>query len=119
MNRSSLPSDDLPLIPTNEDVILRRQLARSTSKYFYEACDRITQSLLYRCDWQIAIQVDMPVLIIACPDISTYWQITSLINEIGKKLKQIVNHAKIRIYSSNHKEMPFEVSLDELLDNEN
>jgi hypothetical protein len=115
MDRSSLPSDDLPLVPTSEDVVLRRQLARSTSKCFYEACDRITQALLYRCDWQISIQADVPVLVIACPDISTYWQIASLIDEIGKKLNQVVNNAKIRIYSANRKDMPFEVSLDELL----
>jgi hypothetical protein len=116
MNRPSLPNDDLPpTLPTEKDVILRLQLARSTSKCFYQACDRITQALLYRCDWQIAIQTDMPVLVIACPDISTYWQIASLIDEIGKNLHKVVNNAKIKIYSPNGKNMPLEIELDELL----
>jgi hypothetical protein len=115
MNRPSLPNDDLPpTIPTEQDVVLRLQLARSTSRCFFEACDRITQALLYRCDWQISIQTNIPVLVISCPDISTYWQITSLIGEIEQKLKQITDRAKIRIYSPNGKDMPFEIELDEL-----
>ncbi|MCU0533082.1 MAG: hypothetical protein MUD14_04200 [Hydrococcus sp. Prado102] len=112
----SLPNDDLPpTLPTEEDVILRLELARSTSQRFYEACDRITQAFLYRCDWQIAVQANIPVLVISCPDVNTYWQIISLIDEIGKNLNKLVNNAKIRIYAPNGKNMPLEIELDERL----
>jgi hypothetical protein len=116
MNQSQyfLPNDDLPpTLPTEEDVILRLELARSISQRFYQACDRITQSLLYRCDWQIAIQANIPVLVISCPDVNTYWQMTSLVDEMGKKLKKLVNNGKIRIYSPNGKDITLEIELDE------
>ena len=69
MNKPSLLPEDLPPAEaTNTDKILRRQLEESTTKHFYEACDRTTQVFLPRCEWYITIQASTLTLEIACPD---------------------------------------------------
>jgi hypothetical protein len=115
MNEPSLPLDDLPLVQTTQlDRITRRQLEQATGKCFYAACDRITQALLLSCEWYVTIDANAPILVIACPDVETYWHVVSDIAQIGRKFEQFASEAKLRIYPPIGKGRPFEIGLDEL-----
>jgi hypothetical protein len=115
MSRPFLPADDLPPgQPTPEDMMLRRCLAEAAGQRFYESCDRITQSLLYRCEWHITLRASLPTLIIACPDTETYWHIVSAIDQLGNRLRRVMNDGKIRVYPPIGKGQPYEIGVDEL-----
>lgn len=115
MKYTDLPADDLPPAqPTPQDVMLRRHLAQATSKRFYEACDRLTRALLYRCEWHVNLKMAVPTLIIACPDTETYWHIISAIAQIGNRLSRVVSDGRIRVYPPLGKGHPYEIGVDEL-----
>ncbi|MDF5715335.1 MAG: hypothetical protein PUP93_15995 [Rhizonema sp. NSF051] len=115
MSKSFLPADDLPPTETTQlDQILRFQLERSTGRYFYEACDRITQSLLSSCQWYLMTDNSTLKLVIDCPDIVTYWHIVSNITQISYRLERFVSDAKIRVYPPFGKGIPFEISVEEV-----
>lgn len=115
MNKPCLPADDLPPVQaTNLDKILRRQLEESTGKRFYEACDRITKALLSSCEWYVTTNTNALTLVIACPDLVTYWHIVSDIAQIGNKLEWFSSSAKIRICPPVGKGTPFEIRVNEL-----
>ncbi len=115
MNKPSLPPDDLPPAQTTQlDGILRRQLEVSTGKCFDEACDRITQALLSSCEWYVTTNASELTLVIACPNVETYWHIVSDIAQIGHKLEQFASSAKIRVYPPMGKGKPFEIGVDEI-----
>ena len=115
MNKSFLPADDLPPTEVTQlDQILRFQLERSTGRCFYEACDRITQSLLSSCQWYLMTDNSTFKLVIDCPDIVIYWHIVSNITQIGYRLERFASNAKIRVYPPFGKGMPFEISVEEV-----
>ena len=115
INKSFLPSDDLPPTEATQlDKILRFQLERSTGRYFYEACDRITQALLSNCQWYITTDASNLTLVIDCPDIVSYWHIVSNIAQIGNRLERFASSAKIRVYPPSGKGTPFEIGVNEI-----
>lgn len=115
MDKPSLPPDDLPPAKAGGlDRLLRRQLEESTSKRFYEACDRITQLLLSSCEWYITTNASALTLVINCPDVATNWYILSNIVAIGSRLEQFSSSAKIRVCPPIGKGTPFEIRVDEI-----
>lgn len=115
MNKYSLPPDDLPPDRTTQlDGILRRQLEESAGRHFYEACDRITQTLLSSCEWYVTTSTSALTLVIACPDLETYWYIVSDIEQIGSRLERSIGSAKIRVYPPVGTGTPFEIRVDEI-----
>lgn len=110
-----LPSDDLPPTESTQiDKVLRFQLERSTGRYFFEACDRITRALLSSCQWYVTTEANALILVIDCPDIVTYWHIVSNIPQIGSRLEPFASSAKIRVYPPFGKGTPFEISVNEI-----
>ncbi len=116
MNKPYLHPDDLPPQETTQiDKMLYRELEHSSGVCFYQACDRITQTLLSSCEWYITTNINTLMLVIDCPDIVTYWHIVSNIAQIGNKLEQVATgSAKIRVYPPTGKGMPFEISVSEI-----
>lgn len=115
MNQSFLPPDDLPPVQVTQlDRILRRQLEESTGKRFYEVCGRITKVLLSSCEWYVTTNVSGLTLVIACPDITTYWNIVSDIEQIGNRLQRFSSSAQIRVCPPVGKGTPFEIRVDEI-----
>lgn len=115
MNQSSLPYDDLPPAQATQlDATLRQQLEQSTGKCFYEACDLITQALLSSCEWYVTIDTSALTLVIASPDVETYWHIISDIPQIGSQLEQFASSAKICVFPPVGKGKPFEIGVDEI-----
>ncbi|MFH7029123.1 MAG: hypothetical protein ACHBN1_27955 [Heteroscytonema crispum UTEX LB 1556] len=115
MNKQILPPDDFPSNePTPMDWLLRRELEHWTCKRFYEACDRITRALLSSCEWHITTNASLLTLIIACPDVETYWYIVSNMSQLGNRLKRFANKAKIRVFPPPGNGTPFEMRVDEI-----
>jgi hypothetical protein len=110
-----LPPDDMPPVEGSEfDGILRRELEQSTTRCFYEACDRITQTLLSMCQWHMTTNFGPLMLIIQCPDMPTFWNIMSDISQLGNRLKRFANRAKIRVCPPPDNGAPFEIRVDEI-----
>ena len=115
MHKPFLPPDDMPPSETTQaDGVLRRELEQSTSRCFYEACDRITQVLLSMCQWHITTNYGPPILIIECPDMPTYWNIISDISQLGNRLQRLANRAKIRVCPPPDNGAPFEIRVNEI-----
>jgi hypothetical protein len=89
-------------------------LAEAASKRFYEACDRITRALLYRCEWHVNLKMAVPTLIISCPDTDTYWHILSAMAQIGDRLNRVLPDGRIRVYPPLGKGFPYEIGINEL-----
>lgn len=115
MNKPSLSPDDLPPDrATQQDEILRRQLEESTSKHFYDACERSIQNLLSNCDWYVTANASAITLVIICPNRENNWRVLQNVVAIGTPLKQIAKSAKIRICPPIGTETPFVIRVDEL-----
>ena len=115
MNQSFLPPDDLPPVRVTQlDRMLRRQLEVSAGKRFYEVCGRITKALLSSCDWYITTNASGLTLVIVCPDVVTYWNIVSDIEQIGNRLERFSSSATIRVCPPIGKGNPFEIRVDEI-----
>jgi hypothetical protein len=98
MSQIRLSPDDLPLIPlTDHDRALHRQLEESVRKYFYQACDGVTQGLLMVCGWKIWIRSDALLLVVTCSDESIRWRVLNNVNPLGTTLRQFSRTAKIRV----------------------
>lgn len=97
MKNPSLPLDDLPERATLLDRLLRLRLGEAAGKYFYNACDRTTQTLLSTCKWQIMTDASILTPAINCHDKEAYWCILSGIPQLGSRLTRFVNQAKIQI----------------------
>jgi hypothetical protein len=112
---SLLPPDDLPPVEvTKQDGMLHLELERSTGRCFYQACDRITRTLLSNCQWYLTTNGPTLILVIDCPDIVSYWHIVSNIAPLGNKLERFTSNAKIRVYPPMGKGMPFEIGVNEI-----
>jgi hypothetical protein len=108
-------ADDFhPVQPTSADIILRQQLEKSISRYFYEGCDRTIRNLLSNCRWYVKNSATALTLVIECPDQVTNWRILQQIVPMGSILHQIVSSAKIRVYPPENQGVPFEMRVDEL-----
>jgi len=115
MNQFFLPPDDLPPVQVTQlDRILRRQLEESISQRFYEVCGRITKALLSNCEWFFTTNASGLTLIISCPDIVTYWNIVSDIEQIGNRLERFSGSAQIRVCPPLGKGTPFAIRVDEI-----
>ena len=69
-------NDDLgPFQPSSADIILRQQLEKSLSKFFYENCDRKIRDLLSVCRWYVSTHTSAMTLVIECPDQVTNWRV--------------------------------------------
>jgi hypothetical protein len=109
---AALSGDDLPTPLTQNDIALRQQLEQFASQRFYDACDRLTQTLLAHCEWQILLQEATPILAIACPDITTYWHIVNALDQMGDRLRYVTDQAIVRLYPPPGKGRVVEISLD-------
>ncbi|MDB9445400.1 hypothetical protein [Anabaena sp. CS-542/02] len=110
-----LPPDDLPPSEvTKQDGMLHLELERSTGICFFQACDRITQVLLSKCQWYLTKNSTTLTLIIDCPDIVSYWHIVSNIPQLGNRLERFTSDAKIRVYPPFGKGTPFEIRVNEI-----
>jgi hypothetical protein len=110
-----LPPDDLPPTEvTKQDGMLHLELERSTGICFFQACDRITQVLLSKCQWYLTKNSTTLTLIIDCPDIVSYWHIVSNIPQLGNRLERFTSDAKIRVYPPFGKGTPFEIRVNEI-----
>lgn len=117
MYRNSLHPDDLPPVQATQlDGLLLRQLEEATGKRFYQSCGPITRTLLSSCHWYFTTKASSLTLIIVCYDIESYWQMTNAIPHIVGKLKQFSDSAKIRLCPPTQKGIPWELRLDEILE---
>lgn len=122
MTFSSLPPEDLP--PTEatlSDWLLRQQLDRRLSQFFYEAClheasdreKRSLQTVLSQCQWYVTAQTDLPALVVQCPSLAIGWRVLKHLVRIGRLLESRAI-AKIRIYPPLEAGSPLDVRVDEL-----
>lgn len=111
----SLPADDLPPTEvTKLDRMLHQELEQSTGRCFYQACDRITRTLLSNCHWYITTNANSLTLTIDSPDIVSYWHIVSNIPQFGNRLERFSSNANIRVYPPFGKGGAFEISVNEI-----
>jgi len=110
MKTSMLPPDDLAPTPTSIDQFLQSQLEEALSYYFYAGCDRITQTLLSRCEWSIE-NLDVPTLTISCPDAETYWYLVGNIKCISDYLSRVTRPSKIEVLPGDKKNFYFQVEI--------
>lgn len=106
------PEDQPPATATDVDATLRRHLELSTGKYFFEACDGTTQSLLMTCAWTISVAEGL-MLAIHCPDPNTNWRVLNQIQAIADILAQFNPNAKIRVYPPLGHGGPFDMRVNE------
>jgi hypothetical protein len=108
-------SDDLPPSEfTQSDQVLHHQLEDVVRKYFYQACDGVTQSLLIRCEWLITITAHALTLVINCPDMSTNWRVLNNLVAIGGILAPFAPTGKLRICPPPGTGIPLEIRVDEI-----
>ncbi len=108
------PEDLPPSATTDLDLELKRQLEISISRYFFEACDGLAQSLLVECEWSIHIS-EVLTLVIYSPDRSKNWRILNRMTTFAERLSQFSPQAKIRVYPPSSSEEPFDMRVDERL----
>lgn len=112
---SFLPPDDLPPSQVDQlDALLRQQLEASISKYLFESCDGVTQSVLSSCEWYITIDASAMMLVIQCPDMTVNWRVVNNLVLLGTQLAEFSKDAKIRICPPDEQELPYELRVDEI-----
>lgn len=115
MKNPNLPADDLPPIELSaSDRALRRQLDASLTHRFEQQCDPFLKELLSLCDWYVTTYAHVVTLVIACPDMTTNWQMLHHVAYFGTPMEQFSQDAKIRIYPPIGTGEPFEIRVDEL-----
>lgn len=114
-NKYLFQNDDLgPFQPSSADIILRQQLEKSLSKFFYDNCNHKIRDLLSVCRWYVTTQNSAPVLVIECPDGVTNWRVLQRMVSMASLLNNITSSAKIRVCPPSNQGMPFEMRVDEL-----
>ncbi|HAC65648.1 MAG TPA: hypothetical protein DCF68_19480, partial [Cyanothece sp. UBA12306] len=88
--------DDLPSLEQSRE--LQWEFDEVVKKYFYDACDRLTQKLLSRCGWDVINDFKGLTLIIICPNNGVNWHILRHLATFSDYLEQWPGLAKIRIY---------------------
>ena len=114
-NKYFFQNDDLgPLQPSSADIILRQQLEKSLSKFFFDNCDRKVRDLLSVCRWYVTTHTSAMTLVIECPDKVTNWRVLQKMVPMASLLNDIASSAKIRVCPPANQGMPFEMRVDEL-----
>jgi hypothetical protein len=114
-----LPPEDMPSIHTKQlSDLLYRQLEEAIGQRFYQACGPMTRVLLSSCHWYFKADASYLTLVIICYDVESYWNLASAISQIVKRLKRFSNNAKIRLCPPDSKGIPWEISIDEISDEE-
>jgi hypothetical protein len=115
MSQISVSPDDLPPVElTKHDRELHHQLEETVCKYFYEACDGVTQGLLMTCGWRIVIQSHALILAVTCPDQPIQSRVLNNLEPLSIALSAFSPTAKIRIYSEFSRAEPLEIRIDEI-----
>lgn len=115
MTPLNLPPDDLPPEElTAGDRQLRQQLDASLTQRFQHHCNPFVKQLLAQCDWYITTTAKGMMLVIACPDAATNWQVLHDVQSLGAPMAQFSQEARIRIYPPIGTGEPFEIRVDEL-----
>jgi len=114
-NKYFFQNDDLGHFqPSSADIMLRQQLEKSLSKFFYDSCDRKIRDLLSVCRWYVTTHTSAMTLVIECPDQVTNWRILQKMVSMASLLNTIASSAKIRVCPPSTQGMPFEMRVDEL-----
>ena len=100
--------------PSSADIILRQQLEKSVSNFFYDNCDRKIRDLLSVCRWYVTTHTSAMVLVIECPDGVTNWRILQKMVPMASLLNNIASSAKIRVCPPSNQGIPFEMRVNEL-----
>lgn len=114
MNNTLALPDDCANADARSDKMLCQQLEEYAGIYFYESCDRYTQSLLSSCEWHITTNSSALTLVITCPDSMVNWRVLKNIGQIGRWLEQLTSSAKIRVCPPIGMGTPSEIRVDEL-----
>lgn len=119
MKQPYLSPDDLPSNLTIQlSEILFRQLEEATKKNFFLAGDRITRILLSSCHWYFKINSGIMMLIMICPDIESYQNIMRTVPQFTDMLKRFTNRGRITVSPPADKGIPWVLSIDEILPEE-
>ncbi|MEM9923396.1 MAG: hypothetical protein AAF915_06555 [Cyanobacteria bacterium P01_D01_bin.50] len=114
-NKYFFQNDDLGNFqPSSADIILRQQLEKSVSNFFYDNCDRKIRDLLSVCRWYVTTHTSAMILVIECPDRVTNWRILQKMVSMASLLNNIASSAKIRVCPPSNQGIPFEMRVDEL-----
>ncbi|MEL6229863.1 MAG: hypothetical protein AAFR24_08120 [Cyanobacteria bacterium J06627_3] len=112
MVHSLSPEDLPPESITDLDEELKRQLEKAICRYFFEACDGSTQSLLMFCRWTVNM-AEVVILHIYCSDQEKNWRVLNRITKLAEYLAQFSSCAKIRVHPPSETEEPFDMRVDE------
>ena len=119
MNQPYLSPEDLPSNLTIQlSEILFRQLEEATKQKFFLASERITRILLSSCHWYFKINSGILMLIMICPDIESYQNIMTAVPQFTDMLKRFTNRGRITVSPPSGKGIPWVLSIDEILPEE-
>ena len=114
MTKPSLSSDDLPSSHVDPlDQVWRQQLEALTARYFYEACDGVTQAVLSSCQWSITSNASALTLIITCPNLAVHLRLLNNFGLIAAQLAPFSSGARIRVCSAEEPDQSLEIRVDE------
>ncbi|MEM9151731.1 MAG: hypothetical protein AAGB19_14920 [Cyanobacteria bacterium P01_F01_bin.3] len=109
----TLPPEDLPpVVTTDVDKALQRQLMNSLNQHFFEACSGPLQAVIMQCQWKIRM-AEVLTLVFHCPDMRSNWQVQNHITPIAERLAQFSTQAKVKVYPPSTTEPPLEMRVDE------
>jgi hypothetical protein len=115
LSPNALPPDDLPpLVWLDRDRQLRQELQAALCKYFYQACDGVTQGLLMLCEWHLLITGEALILVLQCPTQPISWRALNNVEPLGLALRHFSPTAKIRVCPPPDSGDPVEIRIDEI-----
>lgn len=97
MSHFFLSPDDLPPQMPVDDA-LQRKLDKVAAQYFYDACDRYTQTILSKCGWYLTTCGTALTLIVICAARRDNWEILKVLPSLAKYLGEFAPKNQIRIY---------------------
>lgn len=119
MKQPYLSPDDLPTHKTTLiSEILLSQLEEITKKSFYLACKQTVRILLSSCHWYFKVNSGILMLVMVCHDIESYQNIMMIVPYLASKLKRFANQAKISISSPVNQGIPWVISINQILPEE-
>ncbi|MBD2345564.1 hypothetical protein [Anabaena subtropica] len=119
MKQPYLSPDDLPTHKTTLiSEILLSQLEETTKKSFYLACKHTVRILLSSCHWYFKVNSGILMLVMVCHDIESYQNIMMIVPYLASKLKRFANQAKISISSPVNQGIPWIISINQILPEE-
>ncbi|MBD2503528.1 hypothetical protein [Anabaena azotica] len=119
MKQPYLSPDDFPTHKTTLiSEILLSQLEETTKKSFYLACKQTVRILLSSCHWYFKVNGGILMLIMVCHDIESYQNIMMVVPYLANKLKRFANQAKISISSPVNQGIPWVISINQIIPEE-